>query len=170
MRRRFFSFAVRRGALPPLGELWERYGRWIKALTPVVVGIAFLAAVYGRFVRHDLRVEPNPELPIRVEQKIRGEAVVLEGTVENRGEDVPDLSLRSVGVVVEGAYRDGRRTKTRIFPKAPHRGEGALLHGETGAFSVELPAKDLREVRLRSEVIDLGGERRFLLPFERRRR
>jgi len=134
------------------------------------VGIAALWAAWGRWVRHEVRVVPNQELPVQVEEERRGEVLLLRGSVENRGDDVPELSLRSVGVVVEGVYRDGRRVRARAFPRAPYRAEGALLHGETGRFEMALPRRDLREVVVRSEVVDLGEAKRFVRPYEGRRR
>ncbi|MCL5966388.1 MAG: hypothetical protein M1550_04130 [Deltaproteobacteria bacterium] len=153
---------------PALPALWERYGKWVKAAAPAVVGLLILSIVYGQWVKCEIHVDPNPALPVRVSEERKGNAVVLRGTVENRGEDVHELSLRSIGVVVEIVYRDGRRVKKTVFPKVPHRGEGTLLHGESGTFEIEVPAKDLKAVSFRSEVVDLGSERRFVQPFQRR--
>ena len=152
----------------PLRPLWERYGKWVKAAAPAVVGLLILSIVYGQWVDYEIRVDPNPALPVRVSGERKGNVVVLRGTVENRGEDVHELSLRSIGVVVETVYRDGRRMKKTVFPKVPHRGEGTLLHGESGTFEIEVPRKDLKAVSFRSEIVDLGSERRFVTPYQRR--
>ncbi len=111
-----------------------------------------------------MKVMPNPSLPIRVEKEREGDAMVLRGTVTNQGDDIPDLSLRSVAVVVEFVYRNGRREKKTVFPKTEFRGEGALLRGETGKFEVAGSAKELSEIVLRSEVVDLGMGRKLIRP------
>lgn len=144
--------------------LWERYGRWVKLAVPILLAVLVLAVVYQKWVGQRVKVVPNPSLPIQVEKERKGDALVLRGTVTNRGEDVPDLSLRSVAVVVEFLYRDGRREKKTVFPKAEFRGEGALLHGETGKFEMSRPAKEIREIVLRSEIVDLGMGRRLIRP------
>jgi len=144
--------------------LWERYGRWVKLAVPILLAVLVLAVVYQKWVGQRVKVVPNPALPIQVEKERKGDALVLRGTVTNRGEDVPDLSLRSVAVVVEFLYRDGRREKKTVFPKAEFRGEGALLHGETGKFEMSRPAKEIREIVLRSEIVDLGMGRRLIRP------
>lgn len=144
--------------------LWERYGRWVKLAVPILLAVLVLAVVYQQWIAQSVKVVPNPSLPIQVEKERKGDALVLRGTVTNRGEDVPDLSLRSVAVVVEFLYRDGRREKKTVFPKAEFRGEGALLHGETGKFEMSKPAKEIREIVLRSEIVDLGMGRRLIRP------
>lgn len=90
--------------------------------------------------------------------------MVLRGTVTNQGDDIPDLSLRSIAVVVEFVYRNGRREKKTVFPKAEFRGEGALLRGETGKFEVAGSAKELNEIVLRSHVVDLGVGPKLIRP------
>jgi len=148
----------------PLSVLWERYGRWVKLAGPVLLAVLVLAVVYQKWVAHSVTVTPNSSLPIRVEKERKGDILVLRGTVTNRGEDVPDLSLRSIAVVVELVYRDGRREKRTVFPKAEFRGEGALFHGETGKFEMAMPAKEIREIVLRSEIVDLGMGQRLIRP------
>lgn len=155
---------------PAVDDLRARYGKWILAAVPVLAGIAVLFAVYRHWVGYDLRVADNPSLPLHVTAERRGDTLVLQGTVENRGEDVHELSLRSIGVVVETAYRDGRRTKKTVFPRSPYRGEGTLLHGEKGTFEIEIPGRDLKSVSFRSEIVDLGSGRNFVQPFQRRGR
>jgi hypothetical protein len=147
-----------------LPEIWARYGKWGKAAVPVVLGLIVLLVVYGTWVGYAVRVESDPSLPIQVKKDKRGEKVVLKVTVKNEGEDVPDLSLRSIAVAVDFLYRDGRREKKTAFPRSEHRGEGALLRGESGGFEIEAPAKGLREVVLRSEIIDLGMGRTLVPP------
>jgi hypothetical protein len=94
---------------------------------PILLAVIVLILVYQRGVVHRVKVMPNPSLPIRVEKEREGDAMVLRGTVTNQGDDIPDLSLRSVAVVVEFVYRNGRREKKTVFPKTEFRGEGALL-------------------------------------------
>ncbi|MDH3237522.1 MAG: hypothetical protein OEM42_07050 [Deltaproteobacteria bacterium] len=150
--------------VPDLAGLWDRYGKWAKLAGPALLAVLLLAFVYQRWVAHNVKVEPNPSLPIQVEKEREGDVLILRGTVTNRGDDIPDLSLRSVAVVVEFVYRDGRRQKKTVFPKTEFRGKGALLRGETGRFEVKGPAKELREVVLRSEIVDLGMGRKLIRP------
>jgi len=161
-RRRSFS-----PGRPDLTALWERYGRWVMLAGPALLAVLVLAIVYQNWVATTVKVVPNSSLPILVEKERRGDALVLRGTVTNRGDDIPDLSLRSIAVVVEFVYRSGSREKKTVFPKTQFRGEGALLRGETGAFEVEGPAKEIREVILRSEVVDLGLGRKLIRPRRR---
>lgn len=149
---------------PDLAALWDRYGKWVKLAGPALLAVLLLAFVYQRWVAHKVNVEPNPSLPIQVEKEREGDALILRGTVTNRGDDIPDLSLRSVAVIVEFVFRDGRRQKKTVFPKTEFRGEGALLRGETGRFEVSVPAKELKEVVLRSEIVDLGMGRKLIRP------
>lgn len=147
---------------------WERYGIWIKAAGPILLALVALLLVYQRWVALTLTVVPNPSLPVRAEKEKRGTTVVIRGAVTNEGDDVPDLSLRSVRVVVELVHRDGRRDRRTVFPKSEHRGEGALLRGETGRFEIETPAEGLEQVVLRSEVVDLGLGQHLIPPRGRR--
>ena len=149
---------------PDLAALWDRYGKWVKLAGPALLAVLLLAIVYQRWVANNVKVEPNPSLPIQVEKEREGDTLVLRGTVTNRGDDVPDLSLRSIAVIVEFVYRDGRRQKVTVFPKTEFRGKGALLRGETGRFEAAGPAKNLREIVLRSEVVDLGMGRKLIRP------
>lgn len=149
---------------PDAAVLWERYGRWVVVAAPVLLAVLVLAIVYQRYVAHNVKVVPNSSLPIQVEKERKGDALILRGTVSNRGEDIPDLSLRSVAVIVEFVYRDGRRERKTVFPKAEFRGEGALLRGETGKFEVVTPAKEIKEIVLRSEIVDLGMGRKLIRP------
>ena len=158
-RRRAFS----RG-MPDFPALWVRYGRWIMLGGCSLLVVLVIAAGYQKWTAHRVRVVPNSSLPIQVEKERQGDALILRGTVTNRGDDIPDLSLRSVAVIAEFIYRDGRREKKTVFPKARFRGEGALLTGETGTFEVTGPAKDVREIVLRTEIVDLGMGRKLIRP------
>lgn len=149
---------------PDPAALWDRHGKWIRAAAPVLLAVLLLAFAYQRWVAYSVKVEPNPSLPIRVEKERKGDVLILRGTVTNRGDDIPDLSLRSVAVIVEFVYRDGRRQKKTVFPKTEFRGKGALLRGETGRFEVAGPAKEIGEVVLRSEIVDLGMGRKLIRP------
>lgn len=149
---------------PTSDSAWARYGKWVAAAGLVFLAFLVLFLVYRRGVAYRLRVVSDPVLPVQVEVERIKDAVVLRGTVTNQGDDISDLSLRSIGVIVEFAYRDGRREKKTVFPKAEFRGEGALLRGETGTFEVEMPAAGLAQIALRSEVVDLGTKRRLIPP------
>lgn len=159
LRRRY----VPAGRTDP-AVLWDRYGKWVKLAGPILLAVIVLVLVYQRGVVHRVKVMPNPSLPIRVEKEREGDTVILRGTVTNQGDDIPDLSLRSVAVIAEFVYRSGRREKKTIFPKTEYRGEGALLRGETGKFEVGGSAKELREVVLQSQVVDLGTGRKLIRP------
>lgn len=152
-----------------INGLWTRYGKWIKVAGPVLAAILLLFLVFRLWVGHKVTILPNPELPIKVKQDKRNQAVLLTVMVTNLGEDVPDLSLKSIGVEVEVVYRDGRREKKTFFPKAEYHGEGSLLRGETGRFDFETPSKGLKEVVFRSEIVDLGMGRTLIPPGAGRR-
>lgn len=147
-----------------LSDLWIRYGKWIKVAGPALAAVALLFLVYGVWVDYKVTIVPNPQLPIKVKKDKKENVDLLTVFVTNRGEDVPDLSLKSIGVVVDFAYRDGRREKKTVFPKAEHRGEGAMLNGETGWYEIAIPSTGLKEVVLRSEVVDLGMGRKLIPP------
>jgi hypothetical protein len=147
-----------------LADQWARYGKWIKVAGPVLAAVLLLFIVYGVWVGYKVRVVPNPALTMKVKHEKKGQTVLLQVFVTNEGEDVPDLSLKSIGVVTEFVYRDGRREKKTVFPKADFHGEGSLLHGETGSFEIEASARGLKEVVLRSEIVDLGAGRRLVPP------
>ena len=80
---------------------------------------------------------------------------MIDGSVTNRGEDIPDLSLQSVRVSATFGLEGGGRRIETVFPQVPNRGEGAMLRGETGKFRFEVPEKDVAEATLAVEVIDL---------------
>jgi len=163
---------VRQPVLPSAGlpgsGFWERYGIWIKAAGPVLLALVVLLFVYRSWTGFRISIVPNADLPLQVDKERRGNTVVLRGTVTNRGVDVPDLSLRSIRVVVELLYRDGRRERKTAFPKTRFRGEGALLRGETGTFELVAPSDRLDAITFRCEVVDLDLGNR-LIPSRRRR-
>ncbi len=150
-------------------DLWARYGKWIKVAGPALAAGLLLLVVYGVWVGYDVRVVSNPALAVKVKHEKKGQTVILNVFVTNEGEDIPDLSLKSIGVVTEFVYRDGRREKKTVFPKAEFRGEGSLHHGETGSFEIEASARGLKEINLRSEIVDLGADRKLVPPGGRRR-
>lgn len=152
-----------------LPELWSAYGKWVLAAVPVLIALVVLFWIYGRWSGHRVVVAPNPELPVTVTQEKKDDAVLLRVVVTNQGEDVRDLSLKSIGVVVEIRHKDGRVEKKTVFPKSDFHGEGALLRGESGAFDLPVPAKGIQEISLRSEVVDLGAGRE-LIPAGTQRR
>ncbi len=152
-----------------LPDLWTLYRKWVIAAGTLLLALVVLFVVYGTWVGYAVRVEADPALPVKVKKEKRGGSVILGVTVTNDGADVPDLSLRSIVVVVEFLYRDGRVERKKVFPQSENRGEGALLHGESGGFEIEASAKGLREVVLRSSVIDLGAGRTLVAPGGARR-
>ncbi len=147
-----------------MSALWEQYGRWIRLGGLSLLAVLVIAIGYQKWTGYRIRVVSNPSLPILVEKERQGDTLILRGTVTNRGDDIPDLSLRSVAVIAEFVYRGGRREKKTVFPKARFRGEGALLSGETGTFEVAGPAQEIREIVLRTEVVDLGMGQKLIRP------
>ncbi|HZW35410.1 MAG: hypothetical protein ACM319_10155 [Deltaproteobacteria bacterium] len=150
--------------LSPLLDLWTRYGKWIKVAGPVLAAVILLTIVYGVWAGVKVRIVPNASLPLKVTDERKGQVALFRVLVTNEGEDVPDLSLRSIAVVAEFSYRDGTRAKKTMFPKSELRGEGSLLNGETGSVDIEVPATGLREAVFRSEVVDLETGRRLIPP------
>ncbi len=162
MRARLRSFE---GRFDVLRDLYRRQSVLVKASAPVLLGLIVVVLFFlvtGPRVR--VTVVPNPALVVTFEKEKRGDDYVVRGAVRNEGEDVPDLSLRSIRLTAEFAYKDGHVLRKAVFPKAEFRGEGALLNGESGAFSLEAPASGLRTVRLEATVVDLGGTRILIPP------
>jgi hypothetical protein len=145
-----------------LRDYWIRYGKWVKVAGPILAAFLLLFLVYGMWVGHKVTIVPNPELPIKVKQGKSEQGMLFTVMVKNMGESVPDLSLKSIGVVVEIVYRDGLREKKTYFPKTEYLGEGAILNGETGSFEIETRSKAVKEIILRSEVVDLGTNRTLI--------
>ena len=152
----------------PSSRYWQRYEIVVKAAGPVLLAIVVLLLVYRSWTGFRITIVPNPDLPLQVETTTKGHTVILKGTMTNRGADVPDLSLRSIRVLVEFLYRDGRRDNKIAFPKTRFRGKGALLRGETGTFEVVASSDRLETIFLRSEVVNLDLGKK-LIPSRRRR-
>lgn len=146
---------------PALQSLWVEHGKWLKIAAPVLLAALTLWGAYAIWSGLKVKVAPDSSFLIEVEKQKGGSHVVLKGNLTNRGEDVPDLSLRSIGVIAELRYRDGRTERRRVFPKSPYRGEGALMRGETGSFEIEV-SREVSAVTLRGEIVDLGEDRRFI--------
>jgi hypothetical protein len=160
------SADIRRRLVPPdrftaLRRSWEKYGKWAKVAFPVLLAALVLWAAWGLWSRLRVTVAADNAFLIETERGKSGPYVLLSGKLTNRGEDIPDLSLRSIGVIVELRYRDGRVERRRVFPKSPYRGEGALLNGETGSFEIEIP-QGVAAATLRGEIVDLGEDRQFI--------
>ncbi len=139
---------------------WE-HRKALKVVLPVLLAGLLLWQAFGLLTRVKIVIPPDNTFLIETERERKeGGAVLLKGKLTNRGDDIPDLSLRSIGVIVELLYGDGKTERKRIFPKSPFRGEGALLRGESGAFEVDVP-KEAKSVTLRGEIVDLGENRVF---------
>jgi hypothetical protein len=139
----------------------REHGKWAKIAVPAVAAVAVLWVVFLFVTRLTVTIPADATFPIEVAREKVDGVVLLKGKLTNRGEDVPDLSLRSIGITAEFRMGDGRVERKRIFPKSPFRGEGALFRGETGEFELGVP-KDTREVTLRAEVVNLGEDRQFI--------
>jgi hypothetical protein len=158
---------IRRRLVPPerfptLMKYSREHGRWVKVAAPVLLAILVLWLAFGFLTRVRIVVPPDNAFLIAAESERKdGGIVLLKGGLTNRGEDIPDLSLRSIGVIAEFLYRDGKTESRRVFPKSPFRGEGALLRGESGTFEIVVP-KGVKSVTLRGEIVNLGEDRAFV--------
>jgi len=162
---------------PKLREFYKEYGKWLKIAAPALLAILVVWLTLGFLARVRIIVPSDNVFLIEAERERKdGGRLLLKGNIVNRGEDIPDLSLRSIGVIVEFLYGDGRTERKRIFPKSPFRGEGALFRGESGTFEIEVP-KGVKSVTLRGEIVNLGEDRVFVpstrgirrLPAQKRR-
>ena len=146
---------------PLLRNFYRRHGHWVKVVAPALLAVLVLWLAIGSLTRVRITIPPDNTFLIEANlERKDGGRVLLTGKLANRGEDVPDLSLRSIGVIAEFLYRDGRTERKRIFPKNPFRGEGALFRGESGTFEIEVP-KEVKTVTLRGEIVNLGEDRVF---------
>ena len=173
---------IRRLLVPPerfptLRKYYREHGKWVKVVAPSVLAVLLLWVAFGFLTKVRIVVPQDNNFLIEAKSERKdGGIVLLNGGLTNRGEDIPDLSLRSIGVIAEFLYRDGKTENRRVFPKSPFRGEGALLRGETGTFEIVVP-KGVKSVTLRGEIVNLGEDRAFVpsapgirrLPAQRRR-
>ena len=147
---------------PRMRNFYRDHGKWVKVVGPALLAVLALWLAIGSLTRVKIVVPADNAFKIEAERERKdGGKVLLKGNLLNRGEDIPDLSLRSIGVIAEFLYGDGRTERKRIFPKAPFRGEGALLRGESGAFEIEVP-NGVKTVTLRGEIVNLGEDRVFV--------
>ncbi|MBI5905048.1 MAG: RING-HC finger protein [Deltaproteobacteria bacterium] len=146
---------------PAAKKYLREHGKWVKIAAPAVAAVAVLWVVFLLVTRLTVTIPADATFPIEVAREKNGGVVLLKGKLTNRGEDVPDLSLRSIGITAEFRMGDGRVERKRVFPKSPFRGEGALFRGESGDFELEVP-KEAKEVILRAEVVNLGEDRQFV--------
>jgi len=147
---------------PRLMKYYRDHGKWVKVVGPALLAVLALWLALGFLTRVKITVPSDNAFLIEAERDRKdGGRLFLKGKITNQGEDIPDLSLRSVGVIAEFLYADGRTERKRVFPKSPFRGEGALLRGESGAFEIEVP-KGVRSVTLRGEIVNLGEDRVFV--------
>lgn len=147
---------------PRLRNVYREHGKWAKAAAPALLAVLLLWLAFGFLTRVRIVIPSDNAFLIEAERERKdGGRVLLTGKLVNRGEDVPDLSLRSIGVIAEFLYGDGRTERKRVFPKSPFRGEGALFRGESGAFEIEVP-KGVKSVTLRGEIVNLGEDRVFV--------
>ncbi|MBE0606982.1 MAG: zinc ribbon domain-containing protein [Deltaproteobacteria bacterium] len=147
---------------PRLRKHYREHGKWVKVVVPALLAVLVLWLALGFLTRPRVIIPSDNTFLIEAERERKdGGGVLLTGTLVNRGEDIPDLALRSIGVIAEFLYRDGRTERKRIFPKNPFRGEGALFRGESGAFEIEVP-KGVKSVTLRGEIVNLGENRVFV--------
>ncbi|HEX2719513.1 MAG TPA: hypothetical protein VHM71_01065, partial [Candidatus Deferrimicrobium sp.] len=143
---------------PRLRKYYREHGKWVKIVAPPLLAILVLWLALGSLMRVRIVIPSDNTFLIEAEREPKdGGRVLLRGRLVNRGEDIPDLSLRSIGVTAEFLYGDGRTERKRVIPKSPFRGEGALFRGESGAFEIEVP-KGAKSVTLRGEIVNLGED------------
>jgi hypothetical protein len=158
---------IRELLVPPerfsqLRKYYRGHGKWVKVVAPVLLAAIVLWLSIGFLTRVKIIVPSDNTFLIEVERERKdGGRTLLRGTLVNRGEDIRDLSLRSIGVAAEFLYGDGRTERKRFFPKNPFRGEGALFRGESGTFEIEVQ-KEVKAVTLRGEIVNLGEDRVFV--------
>ena len=146
---------------PQLRKYFSEHGKWVKVVAPALLAVLVLWFAIGYLTRLRIVIPSDNNFLIEAQrEKKDGGRVLLTGRLVNRGEDIPDLSLRSIGVIAEFLYGDGRSERKRVFPKSPFRGEGALYRGESGTFEIEVP-KGTKSVTLRGEIVNLGEDRVF---------
>ena len=147
---------------PLILKYYREHGKWIKIVAPALLAVIVLWLAIGYMTRVKIIVPSDNTFLIEVEKERKdGGRVLLKGTLVNQGEDIPDLSLRSIGVIAEILHGDGKTERKRVFPKNPFRGEGALFRGESGTFEIEVP-KGVKTVTLRGEIVNLGEDRVFV--------
>lgn len=158
---------IRRRLVPPerfprLRKFYREHGKGVKVVVPAVLAVVLVWSALASLTRVRIVIPADNTFLIEAERERKeGGAVLVKGKLVNRGEDVPDLSLRSIGVIAEFLYGDGRTERKRVFPKSPFRGEGALFRGEAGAFEIEVP-KGVKSITLRGEIVNLGEDRVFV--------
>lgn len=158
---------IRRLLVPPerfptLRKYYREQGKWVKVVAPALLGVLVLWLTFGFLTRVRIVIPPDDAFLIEAEAERKdGGIVLLKGKLTNRGEDIPDLSLRSIGVIAEILFRDGKTENRRVFPKSPFRGEGALFRGESGTFEIVVP-EGVKSVTLRGEIVNLGEDRAFV--------
>jgi hypothetical protein len=147
---------------PLLRKYYRGHAKWVKVVAPALLAVLVLWAAIGFLTRARIIVPSDNTFLIEVERERKdGGRILLRGKLVNQGEDIPDLSLRSIGVIAEFLYVDGRTERKRFFPKNAFRGEGALFRGESGTFEIEVP-KEVKAVTLRGEIVNLGEDRVFV--------
>ncbi|HEY6097494.1 MAG TPA: hypothetical protein VIU83_05505 [Candidatus Deferrimicrobium sp.] len=147
---------------PRIRGYYREHGKWVKVVAPALLALLVLWLALGYLTRVKIVIPSDNAFLIEAERERKdGGRMLLRGRLVNRGEDIPDLSLRSIGVTAEFLYGDGRTERKRVFPKSPFRGEGALFRGESGAFEIEVP-KGVKAVTLRGEILNLGEDRVFV--------
>ncbi len=164
------EFLVPSESFPAFKAFYREHGKWLRLAAPVLLAIPVFWILFLLATRLSVEIPEDPVFPIEVAQEKKGgRTVLLKGTVTNLGEDIADLSLRSVGVTAEFRWSGGRVERKRVFPKTAFHGEGALYRGESGSFEIEVP-EGADSVTLRAGIVDLGESRKFNLPRQAPRR
>src|SRR5512141_2751 len=126
-RKAFRRLLVPPERFPRLVNFFREHGKWVKVVGPALLAVLALWLALGFLTRVKITVPSDNAFLIDAERDRKdGGRLFLTGKIINRGEDIPDLSLRSIGVIVEFLYADGRTERERVFPKSACRGGGAL--------------------------------------------
>jgi hypothetical protein len=160
---------VRDGVIDAVRDKKERIKNRLPLFLVLLSAIVLLyfggSGLYNLVFGVNIVVAKNPDLPIRdVKIEFIEKKRVLRGTVVNNLIDVPVISLKSIGVKTEVEMKDGHRSVQTLFPRGPLNEPGALLLGDSGVFELHIPRKNVKEVWLGAEIIDLGGKKKFYHP------
>ena len=164
---------VRKLMVPPesfsaVKEFYRQYGKWLKPAFLVLLAVSVIWVCLLLLAGPSIEIPKDSVFPIKVKKVKDGlRIVLLKGTVINHGEDIHSISLRSLSVKAEFRLNNGRVEKKRIYPTSFFRGDETLLHDESGIFEIEIPP-GVKVVTLRAEVVDLGEDRSFRLPMQRK--
>jgi hypothetical protein len=155
LTRDFRELLVPEERFPRLMRLLRAYWQQLALGGGILLVFLVAAVVYYGWFGHPVSVVRNPAFKLSVTRGIQNGKVVLRGTVTNLGEDIPELSLKSIRVNADFRMKEGGVRRESAYPRSRYRGEGALMKGETGDFRIETQADGVESASLSTEVVDL---------------